>query len=335
MFKKTSSKSAVTASVISLALCFVMLIGTTFAWFTASTSTMVNTIKSGELKIDLVDANGDTLVGKTLDFIDTETGAVIEDALWEPNCSYTVQDVYVKNTGNVDLKFKIDVLGISGDEGLADVITWTVDGINIEGTTYSLAAGETYSEAIALTGTMDKNAGNQYMDKTADGIAIAVYATQDDAEAEFEEVAALVKELDVDEIDGVDLDTAYTFTPVAGAPEDKYASWNADYVISFNQAVAADTVTLAGAYDAYNDGQWIAFSNPELAEGEEFRLLESYNGGTYITYGECCNDVGAFNCGAASDASGLVMTVELRLYERVNGAETGEYVTAGAYTYAF
>ena len=167
MFKKTSSKSAVTASVISLALCFVMLIGTTFAWFTASTSTMVNTLKSGELKIDLVDANGDTLVGKTLDFIDTETGAVIEDALWEPNCSYTVQDVYVKNTGNVDLKFKIDVLGISGDEGLDDVITWTVDGVNIEGTTYSLAAGETYSEAIALTGTMDKNAGNQYMDKTA------------------------------------------------------------------------------------------------------------------------------------------------------------------------
>jgi predicted ribosomally synthesized peptide with SipW-like signal peptide len=334
MLKKTSSKSAVTASVISLVLCFAMLIGTTFAWFTASTSTIVNTIKSGELKIDLVDENDETVVGKTLNFVDAE-GNVIDDALWEPNCSYTVEDVYVKNTGNVDLKFKIDVIGISGDEGLADVITWSVDGVNIEGTTYSLAAGETYSTAIALTGTMDKDAGNQYMNKTADGIAIAVYATQDDDEAEFEEVVGLIKALDVDEITDVDLDTAYTFTTTDDAPEAKYADWNADYVISFNQAVAANTVTLAGSYAAYNDGQWLSFNNPELAEGEEFRLLANFNGGTYITYEEVCNNVGTFNCGAASDVDGLVMTVELRLYERSGSTETGNYVTAGIYTYAF
>ena len=315
MLKKTSSKSAVTVSVISLVLCFAMLIGTTFAWFTASTSTIVNTIKSGELKIDLVDANDKTVVGKTLNFIDTETGDVIADALWEPNCSYTVQDVYVKNTGNVDIRFKIDVIGISGDEGLADVIDWTVDGVDIDGNTYSLAAGETYSTAIALTGTMDKDAGNQYMNKTADGIAIAVYATQDDDDAEFEEVVGLIKELNVDDIEGVDLDTAYTFTTAENAP----------------------AVTLAGSYEAYRNGEWIPFTNPALAEGEEFRLLKNFNDGTYISYEEVCNNVGTFNCGAASDVDGLVMTVELRLYE-TDGSytnETGDYATAGIYTYTF
>ena len=34
MTKKHSTKRALIASVLSLALCFTMLIGTTFAWFT-------------------------------------------------------------------------------------------------------------------------------------------------------------------------------------------------------------------------------------------------------------------------------------------------------------
>ena len=337
MSKKTSSRSALTASVISLALCFLMLLGTTFAWFTASTSTIVNTITSGTLKIDLVDGTGDdatSLVGKTLDFVD-ETGAVIEDALWEPNCTYTVQDVYVKNTGNIDLKFKIEVLGMTGDDGLADVITWTVDGAEVGDTTYSIPAGETYSTAISLTGTMDKNAGNRYMDKTADGVAIAVYATQDDPEAEFEEVVGIIKELDPSEAEGVTLDTAYTMTTTENAPEAKYADWNADFVISFDQDVAAGAVTLAGSYAAWNNGTWESFQNPDaIAAGEELRLLEGSRG-AYITYNEICENVIDFSCGAASDVAGLTMTVELRLFERVNGVETGNYVTAGTYTYTF
>lgn len=340
---KSSSKSALTASVISLALCVVMLIGTTFAWWSTSTSSAVNTVKSGNLTIDLIDSNSDsgaTLVGKTLDFIDAETGAVIEDALWEPGCSYTVQDVFLKNTGSVDIKYKINVIGIAGDEGLAEVIDWTVNGESATEFEGTLASGET-SDAIALAGSMKESAGNQYMNMTADGIAIAVYATQVNA-TEYEEVVALIKEYE-DELptvnpengDATTLDTAYTFTPVAGAPEDKYASWNADYVVTFNQDVAPNAVCLAGQYDAWSE-DWIAFYNSEaIAAGAEIRLLKDARD-VAITYDECCNTVGEFNCGAASDVAGLTMTVELRLFERdASGAETGNYVTAGTYTYAF
>jgi len=332
MTQKTSSRSTLTVSVISLVLCFVMLLGTTFAWWSTSVSSAVNTVKSGDLKVDLVDVADATLVGKTLKFVDAETNEVIEDALWEPGCSYALQSIYLKNTGTVDIKYKINVIGVNGDEGLLKAIDWTVNGQAATEFTGTLASGET-SGAIDLAGSMKTSAGNQYMDLTADGIAIAVYATQIGAD-EFEEVVALIKELDADTIDDVDLDAAFTFTPVPGAPEEKYSDWNADYVVSFNQAVAPNAILLAGQYQAYNNGEWVTFQNgEEIAEGAEIRLLESM--GYNVKYSECCELVKEFNCGAASDVSGLTMTVELRLYERVGGVETGEYVTAASYTYAF
>ena len=332
MTQKSSSKSTLTVSVISLVLCFVMLLGTTFAWWSTSVSSAVNTVKSGDLTVDLVDVSDATLIGKTLKFVDSETEEVIDDALWEPGCSYSVQSIYLKNTGSVDIKYKINVIGVNGDEGLLKVIDWTVNGQDATEFTGTLASGET-SDAIALAGSMQTSAGNQYMNLTADGIAIAVYATQAGAD-EFEEVVALIKELDANAIEDVDLDAAFSFTPVPGAPEEKYKDWNADYVISFNQAVAPNGIFLAGQYEAYNNGEWKTFSNSdEIAEGAEIRLLETM--GYSVKYSECCELVKEFNCGAASDVSGLAMTVELRLYERENGAETGEYVTAASYTYTF
>ena len=52
--KKTSKQ--LLASVLSLMLCLVMLLGTTFAWFTDTATTAVNTIQSGTLDIDIIDA---------------------------------------------------------------------------------------------------------------------------------------------------------------------------------------------------------------------------------------------------------------------------------------
>ena len=46
MKSKKAVRSALGMSVLSIALCAAMLIGTTFAWFTDTASTAVNTIKS-------------------------------------------------------------------------------------------------------------------------------------------------------------------------------------------------------------------------------------------------------------------------------------------------
>ena len=50
---KKSTKRALISSVLALVLCFTMLLGTTFAWFTDSATSKGNTIKTGKLDIQL------------------------------------------------------------------------------------------------------------------------------------------------------------------------------------------------------------------------------------------------------------------------------------------
>jgi predicted ribosomally synthesized peptide with SipW-like signal peptide len=54
-----STRRALLASVLALLLCFATLTGTTFAWFTDSASTGVNTIQAGNLGVDLVRADAE------------------------------------------------------------------------------------------------------------------------------------------------------------------------------------------------------------------------------------------------------------------------------------
>ena len=51
--KKNSTKRALITSVVALFLCFTMLLGTTYAWFTDSVSSANNIIKAGNLDIEL------------------------------------------------------------------------------------------------------------------------------------------------------------------------------------------------------------------------------------------------------------------------------------------
>ena len=53
MSKKTLRRALIT-SVVSLVLCFAMLLGATYAWFTDTASTGVNTIASGNLDMYLL-----------------------------------------------------------------------------------------------------------------------------------------------------------------------------------------------------------------------------------------------------------------------------------------
>ena len=68
-----------------------MLVGTTFAWFTDTASTSVNTIRSGSLDVALemqkADGTWENAEGKTLDF-KKAAGAEAEKILWEPGCRH-------------------------------------------------------------------------------------------------------------------------------------------------------------------------------------------------------------------------------------------------------
>ena len=102
--KLKSKKSALLLSFTSLLLCFAMLAGSTFAWFTDTATTGVNQIKSGNLDIEVqyrTTADGEW---KTLDKATELFGA--EGTLFEPGHTRVVE-LKIKNAGNLALKYKI------------------------------------------------------------------------------------------------------------------------------------------------------------------------------------------------------------------------------------
>lgn len=185
MNESTKTKKALRGSLFALFLCIVLLIGTTFAWFTDTASTGVNNIQAGNLKVDLQmkDANGSWVPaeGKTIDFVKA-SGHENEAILWEPGCTYELPVLRVVNKGNLALKYKIKINGIQGDEKLNEVINWTISDVALD-TDHSLAAGAT-SEDLTIKGHMQESAGNEYQGLSIDGISITVYATQASVESD-------------------------------------------------------------------------------------------------------------------------------------------------------
>lgn len=179
------SKKPVIAAFLTLAMIVVMLSGATYAWFTDSASTSGNEIVAGLLDVDLVDNAGNTLVGKTVGFKDADASTL----RWEPNCEHELETVYVKNAGDLDLAYKIEVTGVDGDSDLLDVITWSVkvgdQVVDLDTYTATLAAGTTETNGITIVGKMSPDADNSYMQKTASAITITIYAKQVDEAATF------------------------------------------------------------------------------------------------------------------------------------------------------
>ena len=182
MTNRKSTKRALLGSVMAMVLCLAMLVGATFAWFTDTASTGVNKIQAGNLDVQLVDENGNSLEGKTLEFKKAADAAEGEAVLWEPGCTYELPAVYVKNNGNLALKYKVAITGINGSAKLNEAIEWTINDADLSAD-HSLSAGAT-SEALTIKGHMKESAGNDYMNESIDGIAITVYATQDTVESD-------------------------------------------------------------------------------------------------------------------------------------------------------
>ena len=127
--KLKSKKSALLLSFTSLLLCFAMLAGSTFAWFTDTATTGVNKIQACNLDVKLmmlikgsgwVPAEGETLTFKTKD------NRTTDKILWEPGCTYKLPALRIDNRGNLALKYKIIISGIKGDAKLNEAIEWKI-----------------------------------------------------------------------------------------------------------------------------------------------------------------------------------------------------------------
>ena len=234
MTESKTTKRALAASIGCMALCVVLLIGTTFAWFTDTASTSVNKIQSGTLDVALVDGSDQAL--ESLSFANNQGSTNI---LWEPGATFTTGEFYVKNNGSLALKYKLSIDGVDGDAGLLSAIDFsvvdstgaTVDLSTFEGNLTGKDTDGCKSGAYKIRAHMKESAGNEYQGQELDGIKVSVTATQDtveydstsnqyDEKAEYATPVASVDELAAAIANGEDvLLTADVTLPGGGAIE--------------------------------------------------------------------------------------------------------------------
>lgn len=406
MTTKRRTRRALINSVISLIICFSMLIGTTFAWFTDSVVTGMNTIQAGNLDIELY-ANGNKVDSNTKLFDDVTN--------WEPGVA-VYENLKIKNEGSLALKYQMSLNfgnenNLNGHK-LSEVLKVAkVDKIEDGATRYEILEAakavfnqgkgtlsnfyeignlevETNNEeefAIIIfwdpsTNEIDNlyNANNDQT--TSDGeklhieFGINLMATQQMSEndsfgKDYDEFASILPKATVNNTgaqtvpvfagydeENIALDTSFQFLPNEKVDEETqtldsaYRYWHADYVVSANKDVPANSMALAGYYKAFcGDNGWVVMTSDEkIPANTEIRLVELL--GATVNYEEICqygNDGIGFLCGA-SDLSGAnagtTITVELRLYETTKDPnatsgtandETGNYEVIGKYSYTF
>ena len=187
-----SSKRALLLSALAIVLCIVMLIGTTFAWFTDTASTAVNKIQSGSLKVGIIDMQGNSLEGKQLKW-QAADGREQDEILWEPGCTYYLAPFQIQNKGSLALKYKVVINGVSGDSKLLEALEFgfyyfsvgfgeerSLDELIEGGKLDNVAEYPGLCTApIYIVAHMKDDAGNEYQGLSIDGIGITVVATQD------------------------------------------------------------------------------------------------------------------------------------------------------------
>ena len=248
MTKKHSAKRALIASVLMLALCFSLLIGTTFAWFTDSVTSANNIIKSGNLDVEMYWADGKEAVPGETGWTDASTGAIFNNDKWEPGY-VEVRHIKIANEGSLALKYKVNIVANGEVSDLADVIdVYYVDpAIQVADRSALTDANKigTLSEVLANLGTsgigsleagkadtitialaMQKTAGNEYQDKSiGTDFSVVLMATQFTAEEDS-------------------FDNQYDFDASYTAETDAFKA-------ALDSAKAGDIVTLNLTHDVY------------------------------------------------------------------------------------
>ncbi len=277
MKSKKAVRSALGMSVLSIALCAAMLIGTTFAWFTDTATTSVNKIQSGTLDIalEMKDSEGKwvSAEGKTLNFLrkNGETLAGDANILWEPGCTYQLPQLRVVNKGNLAVKFKVAVTGLEGNTELTPVIEWTINGLKL-GDDLHLAPKANGTEVFPATeftisAHMQETAGNEYQNKSIENIVITVAATQDTVEYDSE---------------GNDYDADAIYPVVAAATvntgsdtvlKDKEVDHNVKLTAPAG-SVAAETTSLKLTVDTVSTPAGITVSDTQNSQTFEVKLVD-------------------------------------------------------------
>ena len=256
--KLKSKKSALLLSFTSLLLCFVMLAGSTFAWFTDTATTGVNKIVAGNLDVELLmykDNEYANISKEPAPIFGSETSKVAQnnnlDTLWEPGKTQ-VAYLAIKNEGNLDLKYQValNVTNPADGKDLYKVMqyaiapdakgtdsalpAWTggksvtpgtqiVSGTNTTDANpagVKLLHGETHYFALLVH--MDKNADNKYQNGKVK-FDLRVYATQLNSESDsfgpdYDKNAPFLIPVTANAADAAEISAAINRGTAAGVP---------------------------------------------------------------------------------------------------------------------
>lgn len=109
--KSKTTKRSLTASITSVILCLILLIGATLAWFTDSVTSGRNRITAGNLDVELEYWDGSSWKTVTAD---TNLFQSADESLWEPGHTEYAQ-LRIRNAGTLALTYDFTV-NVYGDE---------------------------------------------------------------------------------------------------------------------------------------------------------------------------------------------------------------------------
>lgn len=207
----TSTKKSLFTSAVALVLCFAMLVGTTFAWFTDEVTSSGNIIQTGKLDAnmywseELLPIDSENLVADGWN--NAAESKVFDYNNWEPGFSQ-FRYVLIENAGSLDFKWHLTIDADGKVTELAEVIdvyyiTPGDNGVskadlnenNYVGTLDEVLARKDSNDGILKSGErvllaiafhMQETAGNEYQNKALceGGFSLNLIAAQASATGE-------------------------------------------------------------------------------------------------------------------------------------------------------
>ena len=310
-----SKKSALLLSFTSLLLCFAMLVGSTFAWFTDTATTGVNKIQAGNLDVELLMHNGTDYVNiskETAPIFGSENSTVAQNnnlnTLWEPGKTQ-VAYLAIKNEGNLDLKYQV-ALNVTNPADVKDLYqvmqyaiapnakgtdsvppAWTagssvipgaqiVSGTNTDGADpagVKLLHGETHYFALLVH--MDDKAGNAYQNGKVE-FDLTVYATQLNSENDsFNNEYDKNAEYDKGDAPPADAKKVATAEELNAAVKSAAAG---DYILLTNDIDLTSALAVGKAITLDLNGKKLSSSNKstiKLNSGADLTVKDTAEGG--------------------------------------------------------
>ena len=184
--KQKSFIVALCAGLVSLFLCTVVWLETTYAWMTDEQSGKVINIRAENLSVALVDAaGGNSLSGQTLVFQkvkgDGSLETPVEGMRWEPDVTYQLPAMQIENIGTLHAECTLFIESVSKIEGIgiSDLVAFTItlDGTELTEDKIIVEAGK-QSGNIVISAQLKKDAAEAYVGQQIGSIAIALEAKQ-------------------------------------------------------------------------------------------------------------------------------------------------------------